>query len=344
MMNNGIFPIVLFALSFFGALGANADVALGTAVRGRGGVVFTVPPQSRTVWADVEWVVGGETNTAWRHLHLFGDGEERRYFFDGATAVRWGANYPDRSIADKWNGAITSFRVLNNKTKEEVPIRDMRIVTDNPGLPPELILSHAPMPMQLDRAGRPVDIEVGVFNIGTVAATGVTVRVEGLPEGVRVVIGARNTPPCPSGASPLSEGGEPSGFHRKARIQHSPPPQNENCCRALRRHGSSAILGRTPVSAGRSVFPMERRVGFVGIILENPARDADEVNRVISRHSHMVLARLGLPPREGRSVAVITLVVEATTDELGAFTGALGRIPGLSVKSALRKGGGERCP
>lgn len=89
---------------------------------------------------------------------------------------------------------------------------------------------------------------------------------------------------------------------------------------------------------------MERRVGFVGIILENPARDADEVNRVISRHSHMVLARLGLPPREERSVAVITLVVEATTDELGAFTGALGRIPGLSVKSALRKGGGGRCP
>ena len=208
MMNNGIFPIVLFALSFFGALGANADVALGTAVRGRGGVVFTVPPQSRTVWADVEWVVGGETNTAWRHLHLFGDGEERRYFFDGATAVRWGANYPDRSIADKWNGAITSFRVLNNKTKEEVPIRDMRIVTDNPGLPPELILSHAKMPMQLDRAGRPVDIEVGVFNVGTVAATGVTVRVEGLPKGVRVVIGARNAPPCPSGASPLSEGGK----------------------------------------------------------------------------------------------------------------------------------------
>ena len=38
----------------------------------------------------------------------------------------------------------------------------------------------------LDRAGRPVDVEVGVFNAGTVAATGVTVRVEGLPDGVRL--------------------------------------------------------------------------------------------------------------------------------------------------------------
>ena len=159
---------------------------LGTAVPGRGGAVFTVPPQSRTVWADVEWVAGGETNTVWRHLHLYGDGKERRYFFDGAAPVRWGANYPDGNLAEAWDGDIVSFRVFNNKTKEEVPVRDLRIVPGDPGLPPELILSHAKAPMELDRAGRPVDVEVGVFNAGTVAATGVTVRVEGLPDGVRL--------------------------------------------------------------------------------------------------------------------------------------------------------------
>lgn len=80
---------------------------------------------------------------------------------------------------------------------------------------------------------------------------------------------------------------------------------------------------------------MERRVGFIGIILEEPARSAAEVNRVISEHAPLVLARVGLPPRGARSNAVITLVIEATTDELGAFTGALGRVPGVSVKSAL---------
>ena len=137
---------------------------LGTAVRGSGGAVFTVPPQSRTVWADVQWVTAsGETNTAWRHLHLYGDGKERRYFFDGAAPVRWGANYPDGNLAEKWSGPIASFRVFNDKTKEEVPVRDLRIVPGNPGLPPELILSHAKTPMALDRAGRPVDVEVGAF-------------------------------------------------------------------------------------------------------------------------------------------------------------------------------------
>ena len=116
---------------------------LGTAVPGRGGAVFTVPPQSRTVWADVEWVAGGETNTAWRHLHLYGDGKGRRYFFDGAAPVRWGANYPNGNLAEAWDGDIVSFRVFNNKTKEEVPVRDLRIVPGDPGLPPELIISHA---------------------------------------------------------------------------------------------------------------------------------------------------------------------------------------------------------
>ena len=52
---------------------------------------------------------------------------------------------------------------MNDKTKEEVPVRDIRIVPDNPRLPPELILSHTKVPMALDRAGRPVDVEVGAF-------------------------------------------------------------------------------------------------------------------------------------------------------------------------------------
>lgn len=82
---------------------------------------------------------------------------------------------------------------------------------------------------------------------------------------------------------------------------------------------------------------MERRIGFVGIILEK--RDgAEAVNRVLSEHAELISARVGLPRRD-RGVSVITLVVEATTDELGALTGQLGKIRGVSVKSALAKRG-----
>ena len=82
---------------------------------------------------------------------------------------------------------------------------------------------------------------------------------------------------------------------------------------------------------------MERRTGFVGIILEN-RESVDEVNHVLSEHAELILARVGLPRRE-KGLSVITLVLEATTDELGALTGRLGRIDGVSVKSALSKQG-----
>lgn len=80
---------------------------------------------------------------------------------------------------------------------------------------------------------------------------------------------------------------------------------------------------------------MERRTGFVGIILEN--RDCvEEVNRVLTEHAGLILARLGLP-RLTTGTPVITLVVEASTDEMGALAGRLGKIKGVSVKSALAK-------
>ena len=80
---------------------------------------------------------------------------------------------------------------------------------------------------------------------------------------------------------------------------------------------------------------MDRRIGFVGIILEK-REGAEEVNRVLSEHADLILARVGLPRRQ-KGLSVITLVVEATTDELGALTGSLGKIAGVSVKSALAK-------
>jgi len=60
------------------------------------------------------------------------------------------------------------------------------------------------------------------------------------------------------------------------------------------------------------------------------------VNRILSEHGELILARMGLPCRE-KHVSVITLVVEATTDELGELTGQLGQVESVSVKSALSK-------
>ncbi len=80
-----------------------------------------------------------------------------------------------------------------------------------------------------------------------------------------------------------------------------------------------------------------KRIGFAGIIIEDRHKSADRVNDILSEFGDIVIARLGVPYRE-RDCSVITLVIDATTDELGALTGKLGNIPGISVKSGLSKG------
>lgn len=83
---------------------------------------------------------------------------------------------------------------------------------------------------------------------------------------------------------------------------------------------------------------MNRRLGFVGIIVSDRKKQAAQVNKILSEFSEMIHGRMGIPYRE-RDCSVITLIVDATTDEVGALTGKLGLIEGVSVKSALSKGG-----
>jgi putative iron-only hydrogenase system regulator len=81
---------------------------------------------------------------------------------------------------------------------------------------------------------------------------------------------------------------------------------------------------------------MERRLGFVGIIIEDRNRSAEEVNHLLSQFGEQIICRTGVPYKE-KQVAVITLIVDTTTDALGSLTGKLGAIPGVSVKSNLSK-------
>lgn len=79
-----------------------------------------------------------------------------------------------------------------------------------------------------------------------------------------------------------------------------------------------------------------KRLGFVGIIIDKSDDNVSIVNEVLSEYSSIIVGRMGIPYRE-RGCAVITLVVDATNDEIGSLTGKLGNIAGVSVKSALAK-------
>ena len=80
----------------------------------------------------------------------------------------------------------------------------------------------------------------------------------------------------------------------------------------------------------------QKRLGFIGIIVEDRKMCSGIVNDILSHFSEIILARTGLPNIKG-DTSVITLVIDATTDELGVITGKLGNISGVSVKSGLAK-------
>lgn len=78
---------------------------------------------------------------------------------------------------------------------------------------------------------------------------------------------------------------------------------------------------------------MNKRIGVVAILVED--RDSvDGVNKLLSTHAEIVVGRMGIPYKE-KNLSVISIIVDGTNDEIGALTGRLGRLQGVTVKSAL---------
>jgi len=96
-----------------------------------------------------------------------------------------------------------------------------------------------------------------------------------------------------------------------------------------------------PVSEGRKqafivevvVLSEDGRIGVVGIVITDRAL-VSRINEILSQHADAIVGRMGIPYRE-RGVNVIALIVDGSTDEIGALTGKLGRVKGVQVKSAL---------
>ncbi|MFZ5631897.1 MAG: TM1266 family iron-only hydrogenase system putative regulator [Bacillota bacterium] len=77
----------------------------------------------------------------------------------------------------------------------------------------------------------------------------------------------------------------------------------------------------------------ERRIGVIGIVVEN-REQAPKINSILSSYADVIVGRMGIPYRE-RGLSVISLIVDGSTDEIGALTGRLGQIKGVQVKSSL---------
>lgn len=79
---------------------------------------------------------------------------------------------------------------------------------------------------------------------------------------------------------------------------------------------------------------MERRIGVVGILVEDRDGAAKKINSILSDFAEIIVGRMGIPYRE-KGISVISLIIDGSTDEIGALTGKLGSIKGVKVKTAL---------
>jgi len=80
----------------------------------------------------------------------------------------------------------------------------------------------------------------------------------------------------------------------------------------------------------------ERAVGIIAIIVKNRSEASSKVNAILSGFGEIVIGRMGLPYHE-RNLNIITLIVDASTDQIGSLTGKLGSIADVTVKSTLAK-------
>lgn len=77
---------------------------------------------------------------------------------------------------------------------------------------------------------------------------------------------------------------------------------------------------------------MEKRVAVMGIIVEN--RDVvQEVNSILHEYAEFIIGRMGIPYKE-KKISIISIAIDAPQDAISALSGKIGKLPGISVKTA----------
>ncbi len=79
-----------------------------------------------------------------------------------------------------------------------------------------------------------------------------------------------------------------------------------------------------------------KRIAVVSAVLDEPHQCQKEFNEIVSVFQGMIKGRMGIPFEEA-PVAVICITVVGELDEINSVTGRLGRIPGVTVKTAIAK-------
>ena len=77
---------------------------------------------------------------------------------------------------------------------------------------------------------------------------------------------------------------------------------------------------------------MENRVAVAGIIVENPD-SVERLNAILHEYGQFIIGRMGIPYPE-KKINIISIALDAPQDQISALSGKIGRLDGVSVKTA----------
>ncbi len=79
----------------------------------------------------------------------------------------------------------------------------------------------------------------------------------------------------------------------------------------------------------------ETRLAVIAIVVEESDR-VPELNALLHQYSAHIIGRMGIPCT-AKNVSLISVAMDAPGDAISALTGKLGRLSGVSVKTAYSK-------
>ena len=78
---------------------------------------------------------------------------------------------------------------------------------------------------------------------------------------------------------------------------------------------------------------MKTRVALISIIVENH-ESVEKLNSVLHEYGEYIIGRMGIPYKI-RKISIISVALEAPTDAINSLTGKIGRLDGVSAKTAF---------
>ena len=76
----------------------------------------------------------------------------------------------------------------------------------------------------------------------------------------------------------------------------------------------------------------EHRIAMIGIVVENP-ESVDTLNDILHDYRQYIIGRMGIPYRD-KGISIISIAIDAPQDVISTLSGKIGRLKGVSVKTA----------